>query len=50
MTLPTLSSSLPLIDYAALVTIQEIIHSTIQSHVATTMHEALLISYLNSNL
>ena len=50
MTLPTWFRSQPLIDYAALVTIQEMIHSTIRSHVATTMHEALLINCLNSNL
>ena len=43
MTLPTLIRPPPLIDYATPVTIQEMIHSIIRSHVATTMHEALSI-------
>ena len=50
MTLPTWFQSQPLIDYAAPVTILELIHSIIRSHVATTMHKALLIICPNSNL
>ena len=50
MTLPTLIRSPPLIDYVTPVTIREMIHSIIRSHVATIMHEALSINCLNSNL